>query len=100
LQDQAMQQYQMHYPQQILRSVYDELAEDPAGRIPELIAFCGLTWQPCYLHPERKQRIVRTASAVQVRQPIHARSVLGWKRYETELAAVAQRFRDLGYAVD
>jgi len=36
---------------------------------------------------------------VQVRQPIHPRSVGGWRRYEPELQHVAQRFKDLGYSV-
>ena len=100
LQDQAMAHYQRRYPTWILSSNYDELVADPAARIPELIKFVGLTWDERYLHPEASQRKVRTASAVQVRSPIHARSVCGWKRYEPELETVAQRFRDLGYAVD
>ncbi len=100
LHDQAMGPYQQRYPTQIFTSNYDDLVREPAERIPELVAFVGLPWTEHYLHPETSQRLVRTASAVQVRQPIHARSVRGWTRYETELQLVAQRFRDLGYNVD
>ena len=100
LHDQAMGPYHQRDPAQIFTSNYDDLVSDPAARIPELVAFVGLPWSEHYLHPETSQRQVRTASAVQVRQPIHARSVRGWKRYEAELQQVAQRFRDLGYLID
>lgn len=77
---------------------YDRLVQDPAAEIPRLVAFCGLPWQEEFLHPERSRRMVSTASVLQVRQPIHAGSVGGWRRYETELRPMAERLEALGYA--
>lgn len=77
---------------------YDRLVQDPAGEIPRLVAFCGLPWQEEFLHPERSRRMVSTASVLQVRQPIHAGSVGGWRRYEAELRPLAERLEALGYA--
>jgi tetratricopeptide (TPR) repeat protein len=76
---------------------YDRLAQDPATEIPRLVAFCGLPWQESFLHPERSRRTVSTASVLQVRQPINASSVGGWRRYEEELRPWALRLEALGY---
>ena len=99
LHDQTMAQYKNRYPNHVLTSNYDDLVREPGVRIPELVAFAGLEWSEHYLRPEASQRQVRTASAVQVRQPIHARSVGGWRRYEPELQQIAARFSELGYSV-
>jgi hypothetical protein len=43
--------------------------------------------QPCLAFHQSK-RPVRTASVVQVRQPIYTRSVARWKHYEAALGAL------------
>lgn len=49
---------------------YEELVAEPEQQIRRLIALCDLTFDPACLQFHRNERIVRTASAVQVRQPI------------------------------
>ncbi len=61
---------------------YEELATDPQQKVPELIAFCDLQWQPQCLHAEKNPTPVSTASKVQVREPINTKSLGRWKRYK------------------
>ncbi len=57
---------------------------EPVAR--RLIAALGLAWHPACLEFHRAGGAVRTASAIQVREPVHRRSVGRWKLYEAELA--------------
>ena len=64
---------------------YDMLVQDPEPHIRRLLDFVGLDFVPECLAPHRVERNVRTASVWQVRQPISAKSVGRWRRYETQL---------------
>jgi tetratricopeptide (TPR) repeat protein len=65
---------------------YEETVADLEGTARRLIAACGLDWNPACLEFHRTRRPVRTASLVQVRQPIYTRSIGRWKNYATHLA--------------
>jgi tetratricopeptide (TPR) repeat protein len=64
---------------------YEELTADPEGVSRRLVAFCGLDWDDRCLRFHETRRAVATASALQVREPVHRRSVGRWKRYEAHL---------------
>ena len=64
---------------------YDGLVQDPEPHIRRLIEFVGLDFHPDCLAPHRVERDVRTSSVWQVRQPISARSVGRWRRYEQQM---------------
>ena len=51
-----------------------------------MIEACGLPWEPACLEFHRTERPIRTASVMQVRQPVYQRSVARWKNYEPALA--------------
>jgi hypothetical protein len=70
---------------------YDALVADPERQIPALIAACSLDMEPQCLTPHLSKARVRTASVLQVRQPLHRRSSGRWRNYETHLSA----YRDL-----
>ena len=55
-----------------------------------LLDHIGLDFEPACLEFYKNKRAVRTASSEQVRQPIYTKSIAAWKRYETELAALAR----------
>lgn len=57
-----------------------------------LIEFCDLPWEPACLAFYQSKRQVRTASFVQVRQPIYTSSVERWRRYEPDLAPLISVF--------
>lgn len=60
---------------------YEKLVEDQAAESRRLVAFLGLEWDEACLHFHRNAAPVATASSVQVRAPIHSRSVGQWQRY-------------------
>jgi tetratricopeptide (TPR) repeat protein len=66
--------------------VYEDAVADLEGTTRRLLEACGLDWEPGCLEFHRTRRVIRTASLVQVREPVYQRSVARWKKYERELA--------------
>lgn len=64
---------------------YEKLLDDPEGESRRLIRFLDLEWDTQCLSFYETQRIVRTASWAQVRQPLYHRSRGHWKNYEKHL---------------
>lgn len=64
---------------------YEDLISDQESQTRRLLAYCDLPWEDACLEFHRTRRVVRTASLVQVRQPIHANSVEGWRRYARQM---------------
>ena len=64
---------------------YEELVGSLEPEAKRIIEFCGLEWDDACLSFYRTERPVRTASVIQVRQPIYSNSVGRWRSYEEEL---------------
>jgi len=64
---------------------YESLVDEPETQIRALLAACGLDWHPDCLQFERQQAPVSTASAVQVREPIHRAGIERRRHYEPML---------------
>jgi Flp pilus assembly protein TadD len=77
-------------PLPIFEVQYEELTADQEGVSRKLIAFCGLEWDERCLRFHDTQRVVRTSSILQVRQPIYRSSVGRWKRYEKHLGPLLE----------
>jgi len=60
---------------------YEDVVDDLEAQARRIVAHCGLDWQDACLAFHRTQRAVRTASVLQVRQPIHRGSVGRWRHY-------------------
>jgi len=75
-------------PIPMLEVDYESMVADPERKARELVDWCGLEWDPACLTFHESRRPVRTASAAQVRQPVHYRSVGRWKNYAESLAAL------------
>ncbi len=58
---------------------------------------CGLPFEEACVRPHETAGAVRTASIVQVRRPISASSIGGWRRYERELEPLRARLEALGF---
>jgi tetratricopeptide (TPR) repeat protein len=69
-------------PGVMLEVQYEEITADPEGQARRIVAHCGLEWDDACLSFHETERPVRTASAVQVRQPIYRTSVGRWRPYE------------------
>jgi hypothetical protein len=68
--DRLTDQWLRHYPGQVIVQTYEDLLADPEAQTRRLLAFCGLRYAPECLDFHRAERVVRTASAAQVRQPL------------------------------
>ncbi len=66
-------------PSVILDVHYEALVSDFEPQARRLVAHCGLDWDPACLSFHETERPVRTASVVQVRQPIYSSSVRRWR---------------------
>ncbi len=64
---------------------YEDTARDIEPNARALIEFLELPWEDACLHFHKQDSAVTTASAVQVRQPAHTRSIGRWRRYEKQL---------------
>jgi hypothetical protein len=69
---------------------YEEMTGNQEVISRQLIDFCGLEWDARCLRFHDAQRPVRTASILQVRQPMYRSSVGRWKRYETHLGPLIE----------
>ena len=75
-------------PVRILDVDYEAMVDEPERTSRELLARCGLEWDPACLEFFKTRRRVQTNSLIQVRQPIYRGSVGRWKNYEQPLAAM------------
>jgi len=73
-------------PGAIHENSYEALVREQELRSRALIAYLGLEWDPACLDFHNNERLVKTLSKWQVRQPLYATSVAAWKRYEQHLA--------------
>ena len=69
---------------------YETLIADREAQTRRLIAFCGLEWNDACLAPERNERMVKSASLWQARQPVYKTSLERWRRYEPWLGELRQ----------
>lgn len=80
-----MDQWKEMYPQRILDVHYEDTVTDLEAQCVRLVEFLGLAFEPKMLEFYATERLVRTPSASQVRQPIYESSVQAWKKYEHHL---------------
>jgi Tfp pilus assembly protein PilF len=77
-------------PETLLEVDYEALVADPEAQARRLIAHCGLEWDPACLEFWRAPRRVRTASAAQVRAPVHGEAVGRWRAYQPWLGPLLE----------
>jgi len=66
---------------QMLEVRYESLVSAPEAQSRRLLAHCGLEWDEQVLRFWESQRPVKSASMVQVREPIYDRSIGRWKAF-------------------
>ena len=72
-------------PERVVTVVYEHLVDDTEAQIRDLLAHCGVAFEPACLAFHRNERVVRTASAEQVRQPIYASGKEQWRHFAEHL---------------
>ncbi|MBL8297611.1 MAG: sulfotransferase [Rhodanobacteraceae bacterium] len=83
------QWWQLRDPQRCRTLVYEDLLDDPEHQIRALLEFCELPFDPACLTTQQTQRVTRTASAAQVRQPLQ-RTTARSNAYDTLFAPLRQ----------
>lgn len=94
-----MDHWRRLFPGSLLDLSYERLVTEQAEETRRLLDHCGLDWHPDCLAFHTNQAPTATASAAQVRQPIHARSVGAWRRHATGLEPLARILRAGGIPV-
>lgn len=84
-----MEHWEQLYPERILAVDYESVIENQEAESRRMIEFCNLEWQDSCLQFYKTERVVKTASFMQVRQPIYKSSQGRWKRYADQLREVA-----------
>jgi hypothetical protein len=78
-------------PGRVIDVEYEALLAEPEETIRWLVTeACGLTWDPRCLEFHKTERVVTTASAAQVRQPLFSTSRGRWRRYERHLGPLIE----------
>lgn len=80
-------------PGSFLDIEYEEVASDLEPNARRLIDHLELPWEDACLEFHKQDQAVNTASAVQVREKAHTRSVGRWRRYEDQLTPVTNILR-------
>lgn len=74
--------WQRVLPNRMLEVQYEALVENPEAEVRRMLEWLDLEWEDTCLKFHESPRPVRTASVVQVREPVYRRSVGRWSAYE------------------
>jgi hypothetical protein len=86
-----MEHWRRVLPRGVMLEVnYEDVISDLEGEARRMVSYCGLEWHDDCLSFHDTERLVRTASAVQVRQPIYKSSIGRWRAYESLLAPMIE----------
>lgn len=85
-----MEHWKKVVPVRIYDLSYESLVEDTEGEARKLTDFIGLPWDENCLNFHRTKKVVKTASAQQVRKPIYKSSLKTWQKYEKHLAPLVE----------
>lgn len=81
LYEELMQYWREVLPGKFYEIKYEDLTSNQEEETRKLIEYCGLEWEDACLDFHKNKRAVKTASAYQVRQKMHNKSIDLWKRY-------------------
>ncbi len=83
--ERLMQHWNSLFQEGIYQVQYEELVADQRAISQQLIDYLGLDWEPRCLDFHENKRAVKTASNVQVRQPLYKNSIGKWKNFAGQL---------------
>lgn len=91
-----MQHWQPRLGARLMTLDYAHTVTDPHAVATALADFASLDFRPEMAEPHRQAAVVTTASNLQVRQPIHRRSLGYARHYLDELSSVRQQLEQAG----
>ena len=81
------------FPNEIFTLNYEELTRSQKIVTSELLDFCDLEWEDSCIDFYKTDRNNKTASSVQVRQPLYSSSVKLWEKYKKELGPLIDNLK-------
>ena len=93
----AMAHWDRVLPGRVHRVIYERMVDATEAETRSLLDGCGLAFEPACLRFHETQRVVRTASAEQVRRPIYQQAKTQWQAFEAHLGSLKAA---LGPALD
>ena len=94
--DRLSRHWREHLGDRIVEVEYESLVSDPDARVRELLAGLGLEFEQACVDFHLNSAPSATASAVQIREKAHTRSVARWKRFEKHLRPLCERLEQAG----
>jgi hypothetical protein len=91
-----MRHWHQVMPGRILDVAYEELVSDTEAQMRRIYDWCGLPWHPGVLDAPTDATVFATASAAQVREPVHNRSVGSASRHRAKLGTLVSRLSAAG----
>jgi len=95
-----MDVWRERFPGRFLDVQYEEVVTDLEGNARRMLDYLELPWEDACAQFHKQDAAVSTASAVQVRQPAHTRSVGRWRQYEEQLKPVLDILEAEGLIAD
>lgn len=83
--ERIMDHWRKVIPDRFIEMNYEDMVANQKGESKRLINYIGMDWDEDCLRFFESDRIVRTASITQVRQPIYKNSVARWKPYQDHI---------------
>lgn len=98
--DRLCRHWQEVLKDRVIEVEYESLVADQEGQIRSLLEKLGLDFEQACLDFDQNKTPSATASAVQVREKVHTRSVHKWKKFATELQPLKDYLENSGICVD
>jgi len=86
--------------ERVIEIEYESLVADQEGQTRRLLDLLGLPFESACLEFEKNESVVATASSVQVREKIHARSLGRWKHFEKHLRPLREMLDGAGIGIE
>lgn len=86
------QMWQRLFPENFTIVSYDEFVNNSSKVGKSVVEFCGLPYSDDLLDITKNKSAVATASSVQVRSAINAKSIGQWRRFESQLQPAVKVF--------
>jgi tetratricopeptide (TPR) repeat protein len=93
---QMMRHWHEVMPGKIMDVSYEDLVTDTEMQARRIYDWCGLDWTPNALEVPDKKDVYATASAAQVREPVHTRSVNSSRRHLDKFSPLLEKLTAAG----
>lgn len=90
-----MTHWEKIYAQNVHRVRYEDLVHSGKDVLVDVLRFLGVEWHDAVIMPGGLDRVVRTASVWQARQPVYTRSVGRWRHYADQAPEFFARISEI-----